>query len=332
MNISTVIGWQPVNWPSTTPSTEYAVFLDAATSPSQTVTGSAIEASVTFDDASGHVFVIRPTDGMGGYGPAQAVVVGNLPQNNRAWMRDYVRKAIGDRTDAVGLTTTPKVSDDELNAYINDAVRLYRDYFPAQNQTNPPLAGVYQQRTYTLPADFVRPLEVLYTGNGGQLQFYLVDEPYKAGESTVNSFVGFPKLGWWTTLSRGRLFAGHFQIQPGVNPGDLATLLVDFDPRDGDTFTVTYVRQPTFPTSDLSTLDIRIEDLEMLSLYVQAKAWTQIEANDVSLSRWRTKADGGRRDDLPTEKMSTRMYNAWDVWVKSRRALRPKARRIVRRA
>jgi hypothetical protein len=323
MLVKAAISWQSVNWPTeTAPASQYGVFLPPSTTPSQTV--SDIQATVTYDDTlPGVHFLVRPTDGLGNYGPAQCVVIANQPLNTRGWMMSYVRKAVGDRVDT-GSGNAAKFADDELREYISDAIRKFSIQFPIERDTSYTLS--FQLRTYTLPTDFLHVVEAKYSAADGHFQLYLSDAPYKGGETTALSWIGYPKLGYLAPAMGARLYVGHYAVY-------LGTLNLDFDPRgDGDTIDLRYQGMRAFPTDDVTPLDITPADTEGLLLYVQGKCWLQLESKDVALSRFRTREDGGRRDDLPTEKMSTRMFNAWEAWLRDRRTQRPRPFRLVRRA
>lgn len=326
MIISTAITWQSVDWPvAGTPATEYAIFLGSATNPLQTVTD--ITATVTYDDTTtGAIFLIRPTDGTS-YGPAQSVFVGNGPMNNRGWFRSYIRNAISDRIDT-NPGNAPSIADNEIDGYLNDALRKYSGYFPRERTTTITLEAM--KRDYPLPQDFMSTLALQYQPGDQRLKLWLREEPYKGGESTPTSYVGYPKLGIFQPAWGGRLYSGHFEVHD--NDDGTKTVTLDFDPSgESDTLILRYRAFYAFPTDDLVSLGVPDDDLEGLSLYVQAKCWTQVEARDVLLSRFRSREDGSRRDDLPTEKMSTRMFNAWQTWVSERQSLHPRNIRIVRR-
>lgn len=324
MQIEQNITWQPVNWPSTNAAAHYAIYTNAATSPSQIV--STTNATVSYDDSlPGTVFLIRPCDAATSptaFGPAQSVVVSQQPLNNRAWLRSYVRKTIADRYDLDGAT--PTITDDELTDFINDAIRHYSQAFPLEKVETITLG--YQVRDYNLPADWYSPILLMYDRHDdSNFQQYLKEQPYKGGESTATSWLGYPKLGILQPPVGGRFYPGHFDVYDGQ-------IHLDFDPRgDGDTLVVRYGAIYPYPTDEITDLATPELDVELLSIYVQALAWKEIESKDVRLSRWRDKQDGGRRDDLPTEKMSTRLFNAWNQAIKERLSYRPKTYRLVRR-
>jgi hypothetical protein len=327
MQISNTIFWQSVNWPALDAATEYAVFVNAASTPTYTTTDGVLSVAVTYDEASpGTVFIIRPTDGTN-YGPSQTVVIANQPLNNRAWIRDQIRKRIADRTDTSNVVT-PTISDDELNAYLNDAIRQYSMQFPVERDyTITLLAGgqMTSARDYQLPADFYKLIQVRYNQVNSNLEMYLKEASFKGGETTATSWVGYPKLGILQPPIGGRYYPGHFDVWEGA-------IHIDFDPLgNGDTMTVRYWALHQYPTDDITRLDLPEVDIEMILIRAEASAWLEIESKDVRLSRWRDKNDGSRRDDMPTEKMSTRLFNTWNQWVNQRRSMRPQQYRLVRR-
>lgn len=328
MQISTLIQWQVVKWPNaTTNAAQYAIFQDAATMPVTVVSGGATSTLVSYDEAaSGTVFTIRPTDGAAPtplYGPPQTVVFANQPLNHRAWVRSRVRKSMADRTDqAAG--TIPTVSDDELNDYLNDAIRNYSQHFPLEKSLAIPLEDML--RDYPLPGDWQRAATVRYDFNDGtNTQQYLKEEPFKGGESGPTSWTGMTKLGIVTMPFSGRYYAGHYDVWDNK-------LHLDFDPTgNSGVLTIRYKGDHLYPTSDLQVLDVPNQDIELLLLYIEAIAWREIEGKDVRLSRWeRGQSGNAKRDDLPTEKMSTRLFNAWNQAIRTRLSLRPKSYRLVR--
>lgn len=323
MNITQTITWNSVNWPASSAAIQYAIFANQGTTPVQTVLNTT-SASVSYDDSQGVTFVIRPTDGTN-YGPAQTITLSNMPMPTRGWLRTYVRAAIADPNLA---GSTPTVSEDELNLYINDAIREYSTRFPMQQErVIQLLAGGSDAgaRDYQLPADFVYEETVLYKQIDTHLQLYLKRMPWKGGETSASTWVGYPKLGIIQPPMGGRFYPGHYDIYEGA-------IHIDFDPRgNGDTLTVRYCSTYPYLTDDVTPTPIPLTDFQMLALYAQARAWMEIEGKDVRLSRWRTREDGSRRDDMPTEKMSTRMFNAWNQWINDRMNLRPQTRRLVRR-
>lgn len=326
MLVTTTLYYQAVKWPSTSNATLYAIFVDGNTgTPDYTSNTNSV--SVSYDDTSpGHVYTIRPTDGAN-YGPSQTVVVANQPLNNRAWMRDQLRKRIADRTDTSN-SVTPTVEDDELNSYINDAIRQYSLQFPLEKDYTVTLVAggeLAGARDYAVPGDLVRITLVRYNQANSHLQMYLKEASFKGGETTATSWVGYPKLGILQPPIGGRYYPGHYDVWE-------SNLHIDFDPiGNGDTLSIRYEALYPYPTDDITRVTVPEVDMEMLLIRAEANAWRAIEGRDVLLSRWRTRDDGSRRDDMPTEKMSTRLFNAWEQWVKQRRTMRPHQFRLVRR-
>lgn len=330
MNITEALSWQTANWPTAaTAAADYAIFINANSTPYLSSTAGQTSATVTYDDANpGYVFLIRPTDGTN-YGPAQTIVRANTPLNNRAWIRDYIRKSINDRLDIINVSRKLLVTDDELNGYINDAIREYTLMFPLEKDYTITLIAGGERggaRDYQLPVDFQRVVTARYNQANSNLQLFLREEPFKGGETTATSWVGYPKLGILQPPIGGRYYPGHYDIYEG-------SIHLDFDPLgNGDTITLRYVAAFPYPTDDVTPLSIPEDDLKMILLHIEANCWKEIEGKDVSLSRFDRGASGNaRRDDMPTEKMSTRLFNAWKQWIDTRRSLRPKTYRLVRR-
>lgn len=329
MQISSLISWTPVKWPGASNATHYAVFVNGAATATYLVTApatgsAAVSQLVSYDDASGTVFTVRPTDNATptpNYGPATNIVISSQPLNNRAWLMSYVRKTMTDRIDAgTAPAATPILSDDELRDYVNDALRNYSLHFPPKKTVV--LTLVAAQRQYTLPTDFKSVVQARYDRVVGNFTLYLTEMPYKGGESTASSWIGFPKLGILQSPYAGRFYNGHYEIVDGQ-------LSIDFDPAgDGDTITLHYEALLALPTSETAPLGVPDDDLELLALYAEGKAWKTIEGRDANLSRFTDRT--GRRDDLPTERMSTRLFNAYQQLLKERRTLRPSVLRLVR--
>ncbi len=327
MIITTSVSWQSVPFMGADASDQYAVFVNAGATPSYTTSGGITSTDVQIEDTDpGTVFIIRPTDGVN-YGPSQTVVIASQPLNNRAWIRDQIRKRIADRVD-LGVQATPTVIDDEINAYLNDAIREYSMHFPIEREYPITLLAGGQigtARDYQLPDDFYKVILVRYNQVGTNYELYLRESSFKGGETTATSWSGYPKLGIIQSPLGGRFYPGHYDIWENA-------LHVDFDPLgNGDTMTVRYWALHRYPTSDVAVLDVPEVDIEMIMKRTEASAWLEIESKDVRLSRWRTKDDGSRRDDMPTEKMSTRLFNAWNQWVAQRRSMRPQSFKLVRR-
>lgn len=324
MIVTQTINWIAQNWPSATPATQYALFIGAATTPAQTSTTNST--SVSYDDNMVTIFVIRPTDGTN-YGPAQSIVLGNGISNTRAWLRQYARRRTSDRIDNPNSSIT--ILDDEINDFIAQAVQDFSLRFPIEKDfTISLIGGGYQAgaRDYQLPVDFREVVSALYTSYGGLMQLWLKPLTWKGGETTAGTLVGYPKLGVLVPPAGGRFYGGNFDVYEGA-------IHIDFDPRgDGDTLKVRYKATMPQVTSDVMPIPVNSEDLELLSLFTESKIWEEIEGKDTRLSRWRSKDDGGRRDDMPTEKMSARLRKLYEQQVMKRLTLRPKRLRLVRTA
>lgn len=323
MLITDTITWLPINWPTeTSAASTYAVFVNTAATP--TTTAAATTTTVTYDDSLITIFVIRPTDGTN-YGPAQSVVRGNGQSPTRGWLRSFIRKRTTDRIDQG--TTNVTVYDDEINEYVAQAVQDYSLRFPLQKTTTITLieggfaAGA---RDYQLPSDFREAISVRYTNYTGLLQLWLKPLTFKGGETTAGTLVGYPKLGILVPPTGGRFYGGHYDLWNG-------SIHLDFDPRgDGDSLEVRYRASMPALTDDVTPIAIPNEDLELLALFTESKVWEEIEGKDVNLSRWRSREDGGRRSDLPTEVMSQRIRKLYECKIQERLALHPKRYRLVR--
>jgi hypothetical protein len=314
--------WIAQNWPGSSPASSYGIFLNADATP--TYIASTNSQQVSYDDSVVTIFVVRPTDGTN-YGPAFSLVRGNGISNTRAWLRSYIRKRTTDRLD--NGATNILFTDDEINDYITQAVQDYSLRFPQEKDVTITLiAGGMQAgaRDYQLPADYRDMVSVLYTSFNAQMQLWLKPLSFKGGETTSGTLVGYPKLGVLVPPMGGRFYGGNYDVYEGA-------IHLDFDPRgDGDTLKVRYKATIFPPASDVAPLPIVNEDMELVALFAESKVWEVIEGKDVRLSRWRSKEDGGRRDDLPTEKMSKRMRDMYEKQVEKRLSLRPKRFRLVR--
>lgn len=334
MQISQMITWDMVAWPESSNATQYTVFQvypGPVTALQNTSTNSA---TISYDDAVASAYQIRPSSGTMDaltVGPETMVyTTGYVPC--RGWLRQKVRKALADRAD---LTSTVQITwpDDEINEYVTEALGELNMLFPIQESESimmqPP--GVNNQgqtlgvRNYDLPADFYLLNTVEYVTNNGNLHLYLKEKPWRGGESTATSYLGYPKLGILLSPIAGRFYVGHYQVYQGQ-------LQLDFDPPgDGDYVNINYLGRRPVPANDGDILNVTLEDMELLSLYVQMKCWLRIEVQDARLSRWRGNPDGANRDGLPTVKHWIQIKQLYDQRLNDRREYRPRVRRMVRR-
>jgi hypothetical protein len=333
--VTNMITWPAVNWPTSTGTAGQYTVLQVYPGPVtalQNVTTTS--ASLTYDDSANLAFQIRPSSGSlptPTYGPEVMVyVIGFVPC--RAWLRQKVRVALADRADTVGVTLN--WPDDELNQYISEAIAELNVFFPYETSPVtitllPPSVDSHGNtvgtRTYNLPSDFYLVKTIEYVTSDSRLHLYLKDKPWRGGETTATSYLGYPKLGILLSPLAGRYYPGHYSV---FN----SQVTVDWDPAgDGDYLNVTYLGQRPLPANDGDLLVITVQDAELMSLYTQFKAWMRIEGQDTRLSRWRDKADGSRRDDMPTLRQSAMIRSIYQERINDRREQRPRIHRLVRR-
>lgn len=328
--------WPAVFWPTSSGIASQYTLLQVYpnTSPTVITTVQATSATITLDDAVASAYQVRPSSGTAPgltYGPEVTVfTVGYVPV--RAWLRQKIRKALADRADSVGVTLN--WPDDELNDYIQEGIGELNILFPVEaapvsitllSPTVDSHGNAVGVRIYSLPSDCYSVRTVEYVTADGKLHLYLKEKPWRGGETTATSYLGYPKLGILLSPLSGRFYPGHYFTYQGQ-------LNLDWDPSgDGDYLNVTYLGRRAFPQNDGDIMNVQPEDMELLSLYTQMKCWLRVEGQDTRLSRWRDKSDGSRRDDLPTVKQSMIIKNLYDQRVNDRREMRPRVRRLVRR-
>src|SRR4051794_30303629 len=140
MNISQVFTWPTVNWPSSTPASQYTVLqIYPVVLPTPVITTVATtSATLTFDDSLNLAFQVRPSSGTYPsltYGPEVSVFVVNYVPN-RAWLRNKIRQAIADRADTI-TGATINWPDDEINNYIQEAMTELNILFPIEETASP---------------------------------------------------------------------------------------------------------------------------------------------------------------------------------------------------
>jgi len=326
MQITQAFSWPTTNWPVPgVAATQYTVLQTYPTSSIVTTTNATFT-QVSFDDTVPCVFQVRPSSGTSPsltYGPELSVFVNGYVVC-RAYIRDQVRKALNDRADSVNANII--WPDDELNNYIQEAIIELNRLFPTEKDTTVTLVGsngfIAGQRNYTLPTDcyYIRTVE--YVTADGKLHLWLKEKPFRGGESTATSYIGYPKLGILLSPLAGRYYPGHYDMYE-------QQIFIDWDPAgDGDYLHLRYAGQHPLPTDDSTILDLSAEDLFLISLRVQRSCWLRTEGQDVRLSRW---TEGKKRDDLPTVKMSSEIQKMYNQAIINRRERRPKVRRLVRR-
>lgn len=336
MQVTQPLSWPIVNWPQAgVAASQYTIFQVYPGSTTALQNVSTNSASISYDDTANVVFQVRPSSGNlpnPTVGPeVMTYVVGFVPC--RAWLRQKVRMAIADRADT-GADVTLSWPDDELNQYIQEAFGELNVTFPIENNTtitlSPPTVDTFGNmvgvRNYALPADFYLPQTVEFVTLDGRLHLFLKEKPWKGGESTATSYMGYPKLGIAINPIAGRFYPGHYYIFENQ-------LWIDWDNSGtGDVLNVTYLGRRPLPVGDADLFqNTTLEDMELLSLYTQMKAWLRLESNDTRLSRWRGNPDGSNRDGMPTVKHSYMIKQLYDQRVNDRRETRPRVLRLVRR-
>jgi len=319
MQITQLLAWPVVNWPGTAAATQYTVTRMYPTE--QHVTDVATNsASISYDEAASLVFQIRPTSGTYPaltYGPEVLTYV-NQYVACRAYIRQLVRKSLGDRSDKVkGSVLWP---DDEIDSYIARAIVELNQLFPVEKSTT--ITLIQGQRNYPVPSDFAYARSVEFVSNAGNLHLYLKEKPFRGGESTATSYVGYSKLGAIASPLTGRFYPGHYYVYE-------QELWIDFDPTSStNTITIKYAGNRPLPVSDAEVLAFEQPDIELVSLRTQVFCWLRIESSDVKISRW---TEEKKRDDLPTARMSTEIQKMYNGAVIDRKEKRPVVRRLVRR-
>lgn len=325
MLISQSYTWPATNWPSTSPASQYTIFQVYPTGvslPLQTVSSTSV--TLSYDDTQNLVFQVRPTDGTN-YGPeVTCFVIGYVPC--RAYLRQKVRFALSDIANG---STTLTWTDNEINTDIEEGINQLSVLFPLDADTTIALqpanivngitVGV---RQYALPTNCYHVRTVEYVDNTGRIHFYLKEKPFRGGESTATTYLGYPKLGIMLQPLAGRFYPGHYDQYEG-------SVFIDWDPAgDGDYLHIRYAARYPVPTDDATLIGCQPQDLEIISLYTQMKCWIRLEGSDARLSRW---VETKKRDDLPTLKMSTTVKSLYDQRVNERHEMRVKPLRLVRR-
>jgi len=332
MNISQLFSWPLVNWPSTTPAAKYAVFQLYPTGVNTPIaTATTNSASLSFDDTQAFVYQVRPCDtSVVTFGPEVTTLVVNYVPC-RGWVKQKVRQAIADRADQG--TAPINWPEDELLTWFNEGLAELNQEFPFEEDA-PPIAmlpptivnGVQTGvRDYALPTDLYLMKEALYINADGTYRLYLKEKPFKGGETTATTYLGYPKLGILYIPLSGRFYGGHYDIFEGQ-------IHLDWDPKgDGDTLKIRYYGRRPFPTGDGDIMAVPPEYMRAVSLYVEWRCWLRVEGQDTRLSRWRTKDDGGSRGDMSTLRHSVQVRSLYNESVNNLRELRPRVLRLVRR-
>ncbi len=327
MQISQLLSWPAVNWPGTSAATQYTVIQVYPTPQDTIMTVQTNSALVSYDDSQPLVLQVRPSSGTSPdlvYGPeVMSYVVQYVPC--RAYIRQLVRKSLADRADKINAN--PTWPDDEIDSYIYTSMIELNQLFPIDKDTTIPL--IQGQRNYALPDDLYLIHTVAFvsldTTITGKLELYLKEKPWRGGESTAASYLGYPKLGILISPLTGRFYPGHYYVYENQ-------LWIDWDPlNSNDTIQITYAGKRTLPVNDADILQFTPEDIDLVSLRTQMMCWLRVEGSDTKISRWRTKDDGGSRADMPTVKMSSEIQKLYNSMVIDRKEKRPSFKRLVRR-
>jgi hypothetical protein len=321
MQISQLLSWPQTNWPGASIATQYTVLQMYPGEPTEVTTVPANSALLSFDDSAPLVFQVRPSSGTSPsltYGPETLTYVNQFVPC-RAYIRQLVRNVLADRSDTAD--TTPVWPDDEINSYVYDSMVELNNLFPVDRDSEYPL--VTRQRNYPLPDDFYLIRTAEYVSLEGRLRLYLKEKPWKGGESTATSYLGYPKLGILISPLAGRFYPGHFYIYEDQ-------IWLDWDPYSSadDQLHLRYAGKRTLPVGDADVLELTQEDILLVSLRTQLFCWLRVESADARLSRWTTDK---KRDDMPTVKMSADIQKLYNGAVIDRKERRPSVKRLMRR-
>ena len=331
MQVTNQISWAAATWPAATAAAQYTVLQVYPGGPTPLQNTTTTSATLTYDDTSATVYQVRPSSGLLSgpltYGPETYVYVVNYVPC-RAWLRNKVRAALAD-TDTGGAALN--WSDDDLNGYVNESLTELNMLFPLEigdtriTLLPPTLDGSGNSngtRVYPLPTDFYLMRSVEYVTIDGIFRLFLKEKPYKGGETTATTIMGYPKLGIMLSPMSGRFYPGHFWCYAGQ-------LHIDWDPAgDGDFLNLTYLGRRPYPVNDADILSLMPEDIELMNIYCQMKAWFRVAGQDSRLSRW---TEGHKRDDQPILRQVDMLQKLYNQRLIDRRELRPVTRRLVRR-
>lgn len=172
-------------------------------------------------------------------------------------------------------------SDASLFVWLKDAVRDYSSYFPLRKDSTELTASDSELKIYPLPTDYV---DILFL---------------EAPENTVLE-IRDPRPG---TRYADTPKPYTFHIDGG-------SLILSGPPDEGDQVLLTYHAIHSIPASesdDSFVFTVPDADMELLRLYVYAKAHNQLRGNQARLDRFK---ETGRRDDNPIEEEV--VYPMWD--------------------
>lgn len=165
-----------------------------------------------------------------------------------------------------------KWSDASLYVWVKDAIRDYSTYFPLRKDRVELTVSPTSDVTYPLPADYV---DMIYVESPEDT--YLEQREPRPGARYAST------------------------PQPYNYVIDGGSLILSGPPQDGDQVLLTYHSVHALPTAvdeDADVLTVPDSDVELLRLYVYAKAHNQLRGNQARLDRFK---ETGRRDDNPIE-------------------------------
>lgn len=165
-----------------------------------------------------------------------------------------------------------KWDDSTLYVWLKDAVRDYSTYFPYRVDRAELTASDTENKVYTLPAEFVDTI-----------------------------YVESPK-GTYLEERNPRPGARYADTpSPYTFVTDGGSLILSGPPSTGDSVWMTFHAVhllPTGPEETTFTLTVPDADIELIRIYMVAKAQTQYRGNQARLDRFK---ETGRRDDNPLE-------------------------------
>lgn len=171
------------------------------------------------------------------------------------------------RTDLKDTSATPRWSDDSIFLWTKDAVRDYSLYLPlVMRRVELTLSG----SSYPLPVDYLQDIYVECPRDN--IIEMRMDRP-----GTKFSTVSVPS---------------RYMVEGGQ-------LYLNASPLAGDEVLLSYYARHTLPTaySDTSVITVPDDDMELIRLYVKAKAAEQLRTQQAALDRF--KLGSGDRDDNP---------------------------------
>lgn len=171
------------------------------------------------------------------------------------------------RVDLKDTTNTPRFSDDAILLWTKDAVRDYSMHFPQiVHREELTLTG----DSYPLPTSFIREL--------------YIECPR---DNFIETRMDRPGIGYYIVSVPTR-----YMVEGGL-------LYLNATPQDGQEVLLSYEARHDLPASYQDDTDITVpdDDLELIRLYVKAKAAEQLRTQQAALDRF--KLGSGSRDDNP---------------------------------